>query len=596
LRSRTTRSAAVAFAALAVTLPACGANLLVNPGFESPTDTVQSESTVINGWTLSGTVKRAVFQNHTPGGRWAVWCRTFEDNGGVTQNVAGIVAGSNYTLSSQMFFEANFNQTTATVLGSLTWLDNSNQQVGSVSSFQIPFNSNPPTGAWTPFSINPVAPTGATQARVFFGWQNGGGSGPSLSAFIDDVDLEGTGIPPTSTWITNGSGDWNNADNWANVQVPNAVGAEADFFGAITSAQTVFTNTPVTVGTLQFNNSNTYVITGAGSLTLQANTGSTAFVKVLSTAGTQKINLPLTIASNTTLNVAGSSTLKISDPVTINNGVTVNQTGTGSVSYESIVNVGNSAGIQFGNNSHMAALSLGSASGATLTTGGNKTLKIDSLSLNSTAKFDLNDNDLIVSGGMTKQQVVDSIRTARAGGAWTGNGITSSSARNATNHNTTLGVLSGAEYSSAGGTGVFSGYNYSAGDTLVKYTWYGDTDFNGRVNFDDYVRTDNGFNNHLTGWLNGDFDGNGTVNFDDYVLIDLAFNTQSGVLGRALTFLDGSDRSTSNMSDPALQKVLQHFDEFGADYSSHFLSAVPEPGTIGLAGVALLCAMRRRRR
>jgi hypothetical protein len=44
------------------------------------------------------------------------------------------------------------------------------------------------------------------------------------------------------------------------------------------------------------------------------------------------------------------------------------------------------------------------------------------------------------------------------------------------------------------------------------------------------VRTDSGFNNHRTGWVNGDFDLNGSVNFDDYVLIDLAFNTQGGVL------------------------------------------------------------------
>jgi len=61
---------------------------------------------------------------------------------------------------------------------------------------------------------------------------------------------------------------------------------------------------------------------------------------------------------------------------------------------------------------------------------------------------------------------------------------------------------------------------------LVKYTYYGDTDFNGAVNFDDYSRTDNGFSTGKSGWLNGDFDGNGGVNFDDYALIDLAFNTQ----------------------------------------------------------------------
>jgi hypothetical protein len=64
----------------------------------------------------------------------------------------------------------------------------------------------------------------------------------------------------------------------------------------------------------------------------------------------------------------------------------------------------------------------------------------------------------------------------------------------------------------------------SPNDVLLRYTRYGDTDLNQRVDFDDYVRTDNGFNNHLTSWVNGDFDYNGVVNFDDYVLIDLAFN------------------------------------------------------------------------
>ena len=59
---------------------------------------------------------------------------------------------------------------------------------------------------------------------------------------------------------------------------------------------------------------------------------------------------------------------------------------------------------------------------------------------------------------------------------------------------------------------------------LVKFTYNGDTDFNGKVNFDDYVRTDSGFNNHRTGWLNGDLDGNGIVHFDDQSLIDLALS------------------------------------------------------------------------
>jgi hypothetical protein len=64
----------------------------------------------------------------------------------------------------------------------------------------------------------------------------------------------------------------------------------------------------------------------------------------------------------------------------------------------------------------------------------------------------------------------------------------------------------------------------------------GDADGNGAINFDDYARIDNGFNNGLTGFSNGDFNYDGVVNFDDYAIIDLAFNSQSrpvAVFGRA---------------------------------------------------------------
>src|SRR5689334_13064255 len=147
-----------------------------------------------------------------------------------------------------------------------------------------------------------------------------------------------------------------------------------------------------------------------------------------------------------------------------------------------------------------------------------------------------------------------------------------------------------------GASATFDGEWLDNSMVLVKYTYYGDTDFNGKVNFDDYVRTDNGFNNHLSGWANGDFDLNGHVNFDDYVLIDLAFNTQSGTLGRALSFLDGSDTSGAGMNDPALRKMQDHLAEFGNDYAQHFLSAVPEPASVVLAGMVSSLAMMSRRR
>ena len=211
-------------------------------------------------------------------------------------------------------------------------------------------------------------------------------------------------------------------------------------------------------------------------------------------------------------------------------------------------------------------------------------------------RFDLNDNDLIVTASPLAV-IRNFIATARNGGAWDGAGLTSSTARNHPQHATTLGVLSGAEYVSINGT-TFDGFTVAPTHVLVKYTWYGDADLNGLVNFDDYSRIDNGFSTNKTGWLNGDFDLNGIVDFDDYSLIDLAFNTQSGTLRRAMSYLEGHDRSDKGMNVPSLQLVQQHFAEFGNAYASSLLNAVPEPSCVVLsaAAVSLLRCRRRRRR
>ena len=91
------------------------------------------------------------------------------------------------------------------------------------------------------------------------------------------------------------------------------------------------------------------------------------------------------------------------------------------------------------------------------------------------------------------------------------------------------------------------------------------------------VAIDLGFNLLRTGWANGDFDYSGLIDFDDYVLIDIAYNTQNGTLARAIAYLDGTDRSASGRARTGVQKVVEHFAEFGAEYANEFLAAVPEP-------------------
>jgi hypothetical protein len=200
--------------------------------------------------------------------------------------------------------------------------------------------------------------------------------------------------------------------------------------------------------------------------------------------------------------------------VTIPAGAALNVTGTGLTTIQGGLNVNGTA---------------------SLAPGGDKTLHVRS-ELNITGLFDLHDNDLVIGSGGTIGtgnlfKYATYINSSRNGGDWLGTtGLTSTSARNANPRNTMLGVVTAPEYWTANGTISFNGVHVEQLMILVKYTYYGDTDFNGVVNFDDYARTDAGFNSGNGFWSNGNFDLAGVVTFDDYSLIDLAFNTQGSVL------------------------------------------------------------------
>jgi autotransporter-associated beta strand protein len=193
---------------------------------------------------------------------------------------------------------------------------------------------------------------------------------------------------------------------------------------------------------------------------------------------------------------------------------------------------------------------------------------------------DLANNDLDVANG-SLTSIASQIRQGYAGGTWQGaGGIISSSAALTASHLTTLGAIqnsvtglpSGAPlYGSGTSLGLFDGLNPASTDVLVKYTYYGDANLDGRVDGSDYTRIDNGFINQLSGWFNGDFNYDGVVDGSDYTLIDNAFNTQGISL---------SANGTAQIATPA-----------GA-------SDVPEPtaallGT--LAGMGLLAKRRSRR-
>ena len=264
------------------------------------------------------------------------------------------------------------------------------------------------------------------------------------------------------TWLPNTSGNWNAGSSWANGVIPNAAGAEADFFGAIGANQSVYSDVAVTAGTLNFNNPNTYAIDGVGSLTLQATSGS---AQVIVQQGTQKINLPTTIASNTVFNVATGATLIIADPLTINAGMTLSQTGGGTVIFQSLINLLAGASVVFGNTTIPSAREI---------------------SLSSSAP----------AGDPNYLTTVAAIQNVNGGG----------------------GVL----YTSFGGAAGLTN-----ADVLLKDTYYGDANLDGTVDSADYSLIDKGFSLHLTGWNNGDLNYDGIIDGSDYTLIDNTFNALS---------------------------------------------------------------------
>jgi hypothetical protein len=91
---------------------------------------------------------------------------------------------------------------------------------------------------------------------------------------------------------------------------------------------------------------------------------------------------------------------------------------------------------------------------------------------------------------------------------------------------------------------------------LVKYTYYGDANLDGQVDGSDYTKIDNGFNNHLTGWINGDFNYDGAVDGSDYTLIDNAFNTQSASIAASIASADVmTNDSAARLQKPAAKPV-----------------------------------------
>jgi hypothetical protein len=149
---------------------------------------------------------------------------------------------------------------------------------------------------------------------------------------------------------------------------------------------------------------------------------------------------------------------------------------------------------------------------------------------------------------------------------------------------------------------------------LVKYTYYGDANLDGKVDGSDYSIIDNtylheNFSNGvattpISGWYNGDFNYDGVVDGSDYALMDNAFNQQGteavnpdALIGNnpdGVTILDpsaGEPKLWSTLSVNAGPNLLGN-----ASPTASVGTTVPEPTGLALLSLAAIGSLRRRGR
>ena len=312
------------------------------------------------------------------------------------------------------------------------------------------------------------------------------------------------------------------------------------------------------------------------------------------TGGTANFSGVLNGSGGVTVN--GTGTVNFSAPE-IYSGPTAISQGTlmiatsGSIINSAITvgSVGNTGKLTFAANTtgtlarNVVSLTVNSTGVVTEQAGTGRSVVIVNSNYSNSGKIDLANNDMIVKGGGASGLTAINAQLKSGlnigGATWQGaTGIESSVAAADTSHIMAIGAIQNVNgtvplYGSGGGiSGTFDGQTtLGTTDILIKYTYFGDANLDGKVDGSDYARIDAGYisGGTKTGWLNGDFNYDGKIDGSDYTLIDNAFNRQSGqISSAAMIATETAQIATSG-------------------------GAVPEPTAVGLLGVGALSLLSR---
>ena len=380
-----------------------------------------------------------------------------------------------------------------------------------------------------------------------------------------------------SEWNKDGSGNWHDPVNWT-AGVPNASGAVAEFLGRLTAANApanVAVTGNRTVGRIVFDNPNTYLLvpgSTGGTLTLD-NGGNAALIEAR--AGAHCISVPLVFNDSLVVEARAAARMMSCANIAVPDARRVTKVGDGSFEARGGLDLGATATFRTEEGESQARYVRGGhveiAAGSRVVIPANGTISgvsnVGSLTIAWArgawlGRLDLTDNDLIVQADAARRDAVlrdvsDQIRTARnsASGPWNGNGIAATAAR--------ARPLTGLAAVANPGLAEFGGQSIGPDDVLVKYTYNGDANLDGRITSDDYFRIDSGFLAQPANptYDQGDFNYDGQITSDDYFQIDSAF------LGQGEPMAGGIAAAV----------------------------AVPEPAGLALVMLPLAVAARRRR-
>ncbi len=353
------------------------------------------------------------------------------------------------------------------------------------------------------------------------------------------------------SWTKSGSGVWSDPLNWYYWGRPDTNYEVASFGSAIDIESTIAMDQPYTMKGLRFRSSNRYLIDGAGSITIAAETGEGA---IDVQQGSHQISVPLLLNSNTRLTVANAAdVLTLFGDVTAATGVGITKDGLGIAVMKHV----RAAGLTVAGGTMKVSLkrSANDPTGTSLV----KTLTIAGGPAAPVAQLDLTNNSMAID--YTGASPLHDVRKyLMNGGIITSAGLPAGARLGYAESSLILG----------GSGGSFAGLAVDATAVLIKFTYGGDTNLDGKVDISDLGRLATGWQTSGA-WSSGDFNYDGLIDISDLGI--LATNWQAGV-GLPLA--------------PSVDDALVSLGLGGI--------SVPEPASLVPPALALAVAIHRKRK